>query len=184
MGLPGHANVVSIQGRRTIHRAGKRRGGSCRRLSAGLRVSAGTHADATAALRARIRSIENCTRGAGEGACLLRAAEAAIDEVAAFLDPVRGGVTESSAGEAPQPLAAANCIDRLGESSRVRDIDAAVHTLLITDENHSTAESRIRDVAVACETARRTRDSILQHASIALLSQANALPRSAQRLLD
>ena len=173
MALRVHANVVSIQARRALHRAGNCRGGSCRRLSAGLRVSAGTDADPTSALRARIRSVENCARGAGDGARLLLAAEAAIDEVDAFLGSLRGGVTE----------AAADRIDRLGESSRVLDIDAAIHTLLITDENHSTAESRIRDVAVACETARRTRDSILQHASIALLSQANALPHSAQRLL-
>ena len=183
MALRVHANVVSIQARRALHRAGNCRGRSCRRLSAGLRVSAGADADATSTLRARIRSVENCTRGAGDGARLLLAAEAAIDEVDAFLGSLRESVTESSADEEPQPMAAADRIDRLGASSRVLDIDAAIHTLLITDENHSTAESRIRDVAVACETARRTRDSILQHASIALLSQANALPHSAQRLL-
>ncbi|MBL8730106.1 MAG: flagellin FliC, partial [Planctomycetes bacterium] len=50
-------------------------------------------------------------------------------------------------------------------------------------ENLSAAESRIRDVDVAYETAQLTRNSILQQASISVLSQANALPQSALRLL-
>ena len=45
------------------------------------------------------------------------------------------------------------------------------------------AESRIRDVDVAYETAQLTRNQILQQASIAMLAQANAQPQSALSLL-
>ena len=50
-------------------------------------------------------------------------------------------------------------------------------------ENLSAAESRIRDVDVAYETAELTRNNILQQASISILSQANAQPQSALTLL-
>ncbi len=50
-------------------------------------------------------------------------------------------------------------------------------------ENLSSANSRIRDVDVAYETAQLTRNSILQQASISVLAQANAQPQSALTLL-
>lgn len=50
-------------------------------------------------------------------------------------------------------------------------------------ENLSAAESRIRDVDVASETADLTRNGILQQAAVAVLSQANAQPQLALRLL-
>lgn len=175
MGLRVHANVVST---RAQARDEQRPGRSFRRLSAGLRFSTGADAFAER-LRAQIRSIENVQHDTDDSACLVQTAEDALDQVSSFLSSRRELTTRPSPVRARDP----DRRGRLAGSNRVLDIDAAIHTLLITDENHSTAESRIRDVAVACETARRTRDSILQQASIALLSQANALPRSAQRLL-
>jgi len=50
-------------------------------------------------------------------------------------------------------------------------------------ENLSAAESRIRDVDVASETADLTRNGILQQAAVSVLSQANAQPQLALRLL-
>ncbi len=50
-------------------------------------------------------------------------------------------------------------------------------------ENLSAAESRIRDVDVASETADLTRNSILQQAAVSVLSQANVQPQLALRLL-
>ena len=176
MGLRVHASPVSIHAQPNRRRARERSRRSCRRLSAGLRIRTGTDAGACPALRAQIRSIENVLHDNHDGACLAQTAEDAVDEVRSFLITRRGPAT------APGGVPARDS-GRLAESSRVLDIDAAIHTLLITDENLSTSESRIRDVAVACETARRTRDSILQQPGIALLSQANALPHSAQRLL-
>jgi flagellin-like hook-associated protein FlgL len=171
MGLRVHANSVSIPTQQNLLPAKNRLGRSCRRLSAGLRVSPGADGCVSSALRAQIRSIENVRHDNHDGACLVQTAEDAVAEICSYLSSPRG------------PAAGPSSAGYLADSSRVLDIDAAVHTLLITDENLSTAESRIRDVAVACETARRTRDSILQQAGIALLSQANALPRSAHRLL-
>ncbi len=62
-------------------------------------------------------------------------------------------------------------------------LGSTINNLAIQTENLSAAESRIRDVDVAFETAQLTRNSILQQASISVLSQANALPQSALRLL-
>lgn len=50
-------------------------------------------------------------------------------------------------------------------------------------ENLVAAESRIRDVDVAKETARLTRNQILQQAGVAILSQANQSPQAALSLL-
>jgi len=64
--------------------------------------------------------------------------------------------------------------NRLG--STIRNLDSFI-------ENISAANSRIRDVDVARETAELTRNSILQQASISILAQANAAPQSALTLL-
>jgi flagellin len=62
-------------------------------------------------------------------------------------------------------------------------LGSTINNLAITVENLSAAESRVRDVDVAFETAQLTRNSILQQASISVLAQANSLPQSALRLL-
>jgi flagellin len=62
-------------------------------------------------------------------------------------------------------------------------LGSTINNLAITTENLSAAESRIRDVDVAYETAQLTRNNILQSASISVLSQANAQPQSALQLL-
>jgi flagellin len=51
-------------------------------------------------------------------------------------------------------------------------------------ENLSAAESRIRDVDVAAETANLTRNTILQQAAVSVLSQANVQPQLALKLLS
>ena len=51
-------------------------------------------------------------------------------------------------------------------------------------ENLSAAESRIRDVDVARETADLTRNSIMQQAAVSILSQANVQPQLALSLLQ
>jgi flagellin len=62
-------------------------------------------------------------------------------------------------------------------------LGSTINNLAIQSENLSAAESRIRDVDVAYETAQLTRNSILQQASISILAQANAQPQSALALL-
>lgn len=53
-----------------------------------------------------------------------------------------------------------------------------------TKENLAAAESRIRDVDVAVETADLTRNTIMQQAAVSILSQANQQPQLALNLLQ
>ena len=62
-------------------------------------------------------------------------------------------------------------------------LGSTINNLAIQTENLSAAESRIRDVDVAYETAQLTRNSILQQASISVLAQANAQPQAALALI-
>ena len=81
--------------------------------------------------------------------------------------------------------AAINTISSLrGSLGAVQNrLGSTINNLAIQTENLSAAESRIRDVDVAYETAQLTRNNILQQASISVLSQANAQPQSALQLL-
>ncbi len=63
-------------------------------------------------------------------------------------------------------------------------LQSTIANLGVASESLSAAESRIRDVDVAYETAELTRNNILQQASIAILAQANAQPQSALTLLQ
>jgi len=62
-------------------------------------------------------------------------------------------------------------------SSTVRSIANAA-------ENLTAAESRIRDVDIAAETADLTRNSIMQQAAVSVLAQANTQPQIALSLLQ
>ncbi len=62
-------------------------------------------------------------------------------------------------------------------------LQSAFVTTQVQRENLSAAESRIRDVDVASETADLTRNGILQQAAVAILSQANSQPQLALNLL-
>ena len=62
-------------------------------------------------------------------------------------------------------------------------LGSALSSILNVRENLSAAESRIRDVDVASETADMTRNSILQQAATAVLAQANTQPQLALSLL-
>jgi flagellin len=63
-------------------------------------------------------------------------------------------------------------------------LQSTIANLGVASESLSAAESRIRDVDVAYETAELTRNSIMQQASISILSQANAQPQAALQLLQ
>ena len=62
-------------------------------------------------------------------------------------------------------------------------LSSTISNLGVTVENLSAAESRIRDVDVASETAALTRNSILQQAATSVLAQANIAPQSALSLI-
>lgn len=63
-------------------------------------------------------------------------------------------------------------------------LEGVIQQLGSSVENLSAAESRIRDVDVARETAELTRYTILQQASISVLAQANVQPQAALTLLQ
>jgi flagellin len=62
-------------------------------------------------------------------------------------------------------------------------LQSATRSIATAGENLSAAESRIRDVDVASETADLTRNSIMQQAAVAVLAQANVQPQIALSLL-
>ncbi len=62
-------------------------------------------------------------------------------------------------------------------------LESTIRSLAVSVENTSAAESRIRDVDVASETAILTRNQVLQQAGIAVLAQANVSSQSALSLL-
>ncbi|MBK8100805.1 MAG: flagellin FliC [Planctomycetes bacterium] len=91
------------------------------------------------------------------------------------------------------PTIAINRLDTaINQVSRVRGqfgaaqnrLTTTIANLQIQTENLSAAESRIRDVDVAVETAALTRNSILQQAAISILAQANTQPQAALQLLQ
>lgn len=63
-------------------------------------------------------------------------------------------------------------------------LQSTQNNLEISDENLSAANSRIRDVDVAAETADMTKNNILLQAGVSVLSQANQTPNSALKLLN
>lgn len=60
----------------------------------------------------------------------------------------------------------------------------AITNLQTTSENLSASRSRIRDADFAEETAKLSRNQVLQQAGTAMLGQANALPQQVLRLLQ
>jgi len=62
-------------------------------------------------------------------------------------------------------------------------LSSTVRSIANQSENLAAAETRIRDVDVAFETADLTRNSILQQAALSVLSQANVQPQLALSLL-
>jgi flagellin len=102
------------------------------------------------------------------------------------------GIAGLDVGSTGNPAAAITAIDaaidsvsslrgRLGATQN--RLGSTIRNVGVQVENLSAAESRIRDVDVAEETANLTRNQILQQAAIAVLAQANALPQSALHLL-
>jgi flagellin len=63
-------------------------------------------------------------------------------------------------------------------------MQSAISSIATAKENLAAAESRIRDVDVAHESADLTRNTILQQAAVSVLSQANVQPQLALSLLQ
>ena len=87
--------------------------------------------------------------------------------------------------------AMASIDEAINQVSRVRGrfgamqnrLDSTIRYLGVQAENQTAAESRIRDVDVARETAELTKNSIMQQVAISILAQANSQPQLVLRLL-
>jgi flagellin len=62
-------------------------------------------------------------------------------------------------------------------------LESSIRSLAVAQENSMAAESRIRDVDFASETAELTRNQVLQQAGISVLAQANVSTQAALNLL-
>ena len=120
---------------------------------------------------------------------------AGIDTLDVALDSARAadlGIDALDVGSSGDPTAAIDAIDSAIDSvSGLRGrlgamqnrLGSTINNLAVQTENLSAAESRIRDVDVAYETAQLTKLQIMQQAAISVLGQTNALPQAALRLL-
>ena len=73
--------------------------------------------------------------------------------------------------------------DRATLGATINELTATVDHLGVTIENYSAANSQIKDVDVAAESAEFAKAQVLQQAGVAMLAQANAMPQLALRLL-
>ena len=73
--------------------------------------------------------------------------------------------------------------DRSVLGSTISSLNTAVTNLSTTVENYGTSMGQIRDADIGAESANFARFQVLQQAGVAMLSQANALPNLALRLL-
>lgn len=103
------------------------------------------------------------------------------------------GISTLSTGTSGNASAALATIDtainsvnsiRGGLGASQNRLASTVRSILNARENLASAESRIRDVDVAEETADLTRNSIMQQAAVSILSQANTQPQIALSLLQ
>ena len=120
---------------------------------------------------------------------------AAVNQISVSLDPVLSTslalntLDIGSGGD--QSLAIAQIDSAINTVSSLRGtlgavqnrLNFTIRNLAVQAENITAFNSRIRDVDVAFETARLTRNSILQQAAIAILAQANLQPQAALALL-
>ena len=119
-----------------------------------------------------------------------------VDTIAVSLSPALAttlAINALNIASSGNPSAAISALDGAIDSvSSLRGSLGAVQNRLtstisnigVAIENLSAAESKIRDIDVATETSKLTRNTILQQAAIAILAQANVAPSNALQLLQ
>jgi flagellin len=112
--------------------------------------------------------------------------------VATALDQMKTGGSIDLATSAAQSQSALDIVDEaIGQVSTHRSslgavanrLTSVVSTIASAAESVAAANSRIRDVDVASETAEMTRSQILVQAGVSVLAQANQAPQIALKLL-
>ena len=121
---------------------------------------------------------------------------AANDQIAVTLQKSGNaalGITASTINTATDAVAAITALDKAIDTNNTsraaygsvqNSLASALHNLESYSENLVAAESRIRDVDFASETADMTRNSIFQQAGVAVLAQANVSGQVALQLLQ
>jgi flagellin len=121
---------------------------------------------------------------------------AGIDTLTIGLNSVQAsdlGITSLDISSAGSPTGAINAIDGAinivvsarGDLGAVQNrLQSTITNLGVSVENITAAESRIRDVDVASETAALTKNQIMQQAAVSVLAQANLQPQIALKLLQ
>jgi flagellin len=119
----------------------------------------------------------------------------AVDQIGVSLSPALSttlGIASLDIGSTGIPGSAMTVIDtaidtvtslRGSLGATQNRLQSTISNLGVAVENLSAAQSRVRDVDVASETAQLTRNSILQQASISILAQSNVAPQSALSLI-
>ena len=74
--------------------------------------------------------------------------------------------------------------DRASLGATINSLSLSVNNLSATIENYGNAVGNIRDTDIGAESAEFSKSQVLQQAGVAMLSQANALPNLALRLLS
>ena len=164
-------------------------------------------------LRAKIAAWAVAGRNTQDGISLAQTGEGALNNVNSMLSRMRELATEAANGTlsptdrttaATLGINGLNVTTAANASTAITALSTAIDTVntargvfgadmnrlqdafsntQIQDQNLSSAESRIRDVDVAAETAALTRNTILQQAAVSVLSQANVQPQLALKLL-
>jgi flagellin len=115
-----------------------------------------------------------------------------IDVATADMDSAALGISSLTTTDTTTANAAITALDAAIDSvtsqrgtfgSSINRLQSAYSSIRNTHENLSAAESRIRDVDVAFETADLARNTILQQAATSVLAQANQQPQLALSLL-
>lgn len=121
--------------------------------------------------------------------------DTSVDQISITLDSARTSaltIDSLDIGSGGSTSTAITNIDSaITEVARIRGalgasqnrLSSTLNNLAVATENLAAAESQIRDVDVAFETSKLTRNSIVQQAAISILAQANVQPQAALSLL-
>ncbi|MCE9578769.1 MAG: flagellin FliC [Deltaproteobacteria bacterium] len=137
--------------------------------SAGLNFQVGIHATADDTLAMSITKLTTSTLGSAS----LHIASASLSTV------TNAKAALGAFDKAIQQLSTAR--SKVGAVQNRMQV--TISNLSVATENLSAANSRIRDVDVASETAQLSKSQILSQAGVAVLAQANQIPQAALSLL-
>jgi len=139
-------------------------------LNSGIDFQVGMNSSANDRIKLSIQEAAASTLGAGAGSMISDASLSTATKAQVAIKIFDNAITELSTSRA-----------NIGAVQN--RLSATLSNLAVARENLSAANSRIKDVDVAEESASLTRNQILSQAGTSLLSQANSLPQSALSLI-